>query len=197
MGDRRPNQWQSEATSPARRHRACTRRRGRYISAGADHQNSSPRHQLPSDATTSRRNQRQSDALERTRARPSDAIRGHSGPIRRNRRSLRGHPEANPRQLPTKRHVRCCWLGNPIAISGASNVYVSNGWGGAIMYDAGSRLRWYMHPAAAGHSIALMREAIRRHESMHSKPASHSTACVRFHTGLCRRRPGVIRGNQR
>ena len=67
-------------------------------------------------------------------------------------------------QLPTKRHVRCCWLGNPIAISGASNVYVSNGWGGAIMYDAGSRLRWYMHPAAAGHSIALMREAIRRHE---------------------------------
>ena len=60
--------------------------------------------------------------------------------------------------------MRSCWLGNPIAISGESNVYISNGWGGASMYDAGSRLRWYIQPAAAGHSIALMREAIRRHE---------------------------------
>jgi hypothetical protein len=132
-GDRRQNQWQSEATSPARRqseeairghqrpseatspacrHRACTRRRVRHISAGADRQSSSPRHQLPSGAISSRgnqtqsdairRNQTQSNALERTRARPSDAIRGHSGPIRRNRRSLRGHPEASPRPLPTK-----------------------------------------------------------------------------------------------
>jgi hypothetical protein len=40
-------------------------------------------------------------------------------------------------------------------------------------------LRWYMHPAAAGHSIALMRGAIRRHESMHSKPASQPFDRVR------------------
>ena len=164
-GDRRQNQWQSEATSPARRqseeairghqrpseatspacrHRACTRRRVRHISAGADRQSSSPRHQLPSGAISSRgnqtqsdairRNQRQSNALERTRARPSDAIRGHSGPIRRNRRSLRGHPEASPRPLPTKRHVRCCWLGNPIAI-GCNQVQ-----SGAITHEAARAL---------------------------------------------------------
>ena len=82
--------------------------------------------------------------------------------------------------------MRSCWLGNPIAISGESNVYISNGWGGASMYDAGSRLRWYMQPAAAGHSIALMREAIRRHEHaikttwyMQPAAAGHSIALMR------------------
>ena len=82
--------------------------------------------------------------------------------------------------------MRYCWLGNPIAISGESNVYISNGWGGASMYDAGSRLRWYMQPAAAGHSIALMREAIRRHEHaikttwfVQPAAAGHSIALMR------------------
>jgi len=111
-GDRRQNQWQSEATSPARRqseeairghqrpseatsparrHRACTRRRVRHISAGADRQSSSPRHQLPSGAISSRGNQTQSDAirgnrthsdaLERDHLTQSEATQGQSDAI--------------------------------------------------------------------------------------------------------------------
>ena len=218
-----------------------------------------PSKKLPSAPTAIRRNhqqrqsdairgnQRQSEAIERTRALPSDAIRGHSGPIRRNRRSLRGHPEASPRPLPTKRHVRCCWLGNPIAIgcnqvqSGAITheaaralllawqsdcnlrrverirlerlgrrdhvrrgqplemVHASGGRGALHRPDEGwmreviSLMMGAISLMRGGRSIALMREAIRDHQRS-SKPASHSTACVRLHTGLCRRRPEVKDG---